>query len=56
MKEKEKIFRPSLALDADGRMVRAECTCNWHQQHKLFRGPCEHLLALRMEAARRRQV
>ena len=56
VKEKEKTFRPSLVLDADGRMVRAECTCNWHQQHKLFRGPCEHILALRMEAARRRRI
>lgn len=56
VKDKEKVFRPSLALDADGRMVRAECTCNWHQQHKLFQGPCEHILALRMEAARRRQI
>jgi hypothetical protein len=56
VKEKEKTFHPSLTLDADGRMVRAECTCNWHQQHKLFRGPCEHILALRMEAARRRRI
>ncbi|HWS85584.1 MAG TPA: hypothetical protein VN282_01215 [Pyrinomonadaceae bacterium] len=56
VREKEKQLRPSLALDADGRMVRAECTCNWHRQHKLFRGPCEHILALRMEAARRRQI
>lgn len=56
VREKERQFRPSLTLDADGRMVRAECTCNWHQQHKLFRGPCEHILALRMEAARRRQI
>ncbi|MBV9924754.1 MAG: SWIM zinc finger family protein [Acidobacteria bacterium] len=56
VKEKEKVFRPALTLDADGRMVRAECTCNWHQQHKLFKGPCEHILALRMEAARRRRL
>lgn len=56
VKEGEKTFRPSLTLDADGRVVRAECTCNWHQQHKLFRGPCEHILALRMEAARRRRI
>ena len=56
VREKEKLLRPSLTLDADGRMVHAECTCNWHQQHKLFRGPCEHILALRMEAARRRQI
>ncbi|HZB43650.1 MAG TPA: hypothetical protein VE360_00330, partial [Pyrinomonadaceae bacterium] len=56
VKDKEKTFHPSLDLDGDGRMVRAECTCNWHQQHKLFRGPCEHILALRMEAARRRRI
>ncbi len=53
VKDKEKTFHPSLTVDKDERMVRAECTCNWHQQHKLFMGPCEHILALRMEAARR---
>lgn len=56
VKDKEKTFRPSLDLDADGRMVHAECTCNWHRQHRLFKGPCEHILALRMEAARRKQL
>lgn len=56
LKDGEKTFLPSLTLDADGRTVRAECTCNWHQQHKLFQGPCEHILALRMEAARRRRI
>jgi len=53
VEDKEKTFHPSLTVDGDERMVRAECTCNWHQQHKLFRGPCEHILALRMESARR---
>jgi len=53
VKHKEKTFHPSLTVDRDQRMVRAECTCNWHQQHKLFQGPCEHILALRMEDARR---
>lgn len=53
VKEKDKTFHPSLTVDRDQRMVRAECTCNWHQQHKLFQGPCEHILALRMESARR---
>ena len=56
VKDGEKTFYPSLTIDGDGRMVRAECTCNWHQQHKLFQGPCEHILALRMDAARRRIV
>ena len=54
VKDKDKTFQPSLTVDRDQRMVRAECTCNWHQQHKLFQGPCEHILALRMKSARRR--
>lgn len=54
VKDKDKTFQPSLTVDRDQRMVRAECTCNWHRQHKLFQGPCEHILALRMKSARRR--
>ena len=52
VKDRDKTLHPSLTVDRDQRMVRAECTCNWHQQHKLFQGPCEHILALRMESAR----
>ena len=36
-------------IDRDERLVAANCTCNWHQQNKLFKGPCEHILALRMQ-------
>jgi hypothetical protein len=54
VKDQDKTFQPSLTVDRDQRMVRAECTCNWHRQHKLFQGPCEHILALRMQSARRR--
>lgn len=50
--DKDKILNPSLTVDADERMIQAECTCNWHQQHKLYKGPCEHILALRMQHAR----
>jgi hypothetical protein len=28
--------------------VRAECTCNFFQQNKLHKGPCEHMLAIRL--------
>lgn len=41
-------YRPSLGLDGDGRIVRAECTCNFFQQNKLHKGPCEHMLAIRL--------
>jgi hypothetical protein len=44
----------TLTSDLDERMLRAACTCNWHQQNKLFKGPCEHILALRMHHARTR--
>jgi hypothetical protein len=46
---KNQTFLPVVTLDLDERIVHAECTCNWHQQNKLFKGPCEHILALRMQ-------
>ncbi|MGD1913176.1 MAG: SWIM zinc finger family protein [Rivularia sp. (in: cyanobacteria)] len=45
-------YNPSLTIDSDERIINAECTCNWHKQNKLFKGPCEHILALRMQHAR----
>ena len=50
--DKQKTYSPSLMIDKDERMTKAQCTCNWHQQNKLFQGPCEHILALRMQNAR----
>jgi hypothetical protein len=47
-------LEPSFTLDSDGRMISAECTCNFFSQNKLRKGPCEHLLALRMVSARPR--
>ena len=39
-------------IDADERMIRAECTCNFYSQNKLHKGPCEHILATRMQHSR----
>lgn len=50
--EGKNIFNPSLTVDGDERIIKAECNCNWHQQNKLYKGPCEHILALRMQHAR----
>jgi hypothetical protein len=50
--DKDKVFTPSLTIDRDERMLKAQCTCNWHRQNKLFQGPCEHILALRMRFAK----
>jgi len=35
-----------------GKIVRAECSCNFFQQNQLHKGPCEHMLALRMQHQR----
>lgn len=48
VRDKGKLFDPSLTIDRDERLLNANCSCNWHQQHKLYKGPCEHILALRM--------
>ena len=45
-------FSPTLNIDADERILDAQCNCNWHQQNRLRKGPCEHILALRMQHRR----
>ncbi len=51
-KDKEKKYESTLIIDADERIIRAECGCNFFQQNKLYKGPCEHMLALRMQYRR----
>ncbi|MCP2727502.1 SWIM zinc finger family protein [Limnofasciculus baicalensis] len=48
-------YNPSLTVDSDERIIKATCTCNWYQQNKLYKGPCEHILALRMQFTRQSQ-
>lgn len=51
VKDKEKVFDVALTIDSDQRLLNANCNCNWHQTNKLFKGPCEHILAVRMQHA-----
>ncbi|MEQ1506635.1 MAG: SWIM zinc finger family protein, partial [Myxococcota bacterium] len=46
-------FSNLVTLDGDRRLVAGECTCPWHFQNKLRKGPCPHLLALRLAFERR---
>ncbi len=48
VRDRNKTFMPVLLVDADERIIEAQCGCNWHQQNKLYKGPCEHILALRL--------
>lgn len=51
----DKVVNPRLTLNRDEQIASAECACNWYQQNKLRQGPCEHILALRMQYARERR-
>ena len=52
VQEGKRNYDPALIVDRDERIVQAECTCNWFRQNRLYKGPCEHMLALRMFYAR----
>lgn len=46
--DKSQTYQPTLLLDIDNKIVKAQCGCNFFQQNKLMKGPCEHVLALRI--------
>ncbi len=48
VKEKTQQFKPEVVIDKDERMIEAKCTCHFFVQNKLYKGPCEHILALRI--------
>lgn len=43
-------YKVSLTLDNDRRLTAGECNCHYFHQNRLRRGPCEHMLALRLAA------
>ena len=47
-------YSPALVIDPDQRLTEATCTCNFYQQNMLRKGPCEHMLALRVAWRRER--
>ncbi len=40
--------RPLLHVDHEGKIIEASCTCAHFKSHALTKGPCEHVLALRL--------
>jgi hypothetical protein len=41
-------YEASLVVDGDQRLIEASCDCNFFKQNKLYKGPCEHILAVRL--------
>ena len=50
VRDKSKNYSVELFIDSDEALKRAQCQCNFFQQNKLYKGPCEHMLAVRMKA------
>ncbi len=48
VKDKGSVYTPVLVIDKDERIVQGECRCHYYYQNKMYKGPCEHMLALRM--------
>jgi hypothetical protein len=40
----------NLQLDTDQRVAAGECQCSHFMRHRMTKGPCEHMLALRLAA------
>ena len=50
--DRKKRYPVEFVINADERLVRAKCSCNFYQQNSLRLGPCEHVLAARMAKAK----
>ena len=47
VRDKNKNYEVELIIDKDEALKEAICQCNYYQQNKLYKGPCEHMLAVR---------
>jgi hypothetical protein len=47
VKSKRKTFNPNMIIDGDEKIKTAHCDCSYYVQNKLYKGPCEHMLAMR---------
>lgn len=44
----QKRVRPLMSVDHEGQIIEATCTCSHFRKFKMTKGPCEHILALRL--------
>lgn len=49
-----KVFSTKLVIDNDQRLEEADCQCSFFKKNKLYKGPCEHILATRIKHYQKR--
>ena len=47
VKGNRKTYKTQLQIDADEKIKSASCDCSYYIENKLYKGPCEHMLAIR---------
>ncbi len=47
--DKNRTEEISMTIDNDERLADAQCSCNFFMMNKLRKGPCEHILAVRLK-------
>lgn len=47
VKTKRRTFNVKMEIDADEKLKEAVCDCSFYTENKLYKGPCEHMLAVR---------
>jgi hypothetical protein len=55
IKTRKRSFNCELVIDKDERLIGGHCDCSFYIENKLYKGPCEHMLALRIVQARTNQ-
>lgn len=54
VKGARKNYNPQMVIDQDEKIKSASCNCDTYVQNKLYKGPCEHMLAVRQAFNRTR--
>ena len=54
VQDKNRKENVSMTIDNDERIAKAHCNCNFYMMNKLRKGPCEHILALRLKSSESR--
>lgn len=48
VKAAKRTFNPELLIDEDERIRTGNCDCSFYIENKLHKGPCEHMIAMRI--------
>ena len=56
LKAGKRTYNPELLIDEDERIKTGNCDCSFFIENKLHKGPCEHMLAMRLAYNKSKQV